>query len=209
MAELINGTLFDYEVSTEPRTFANARQIHFNRTEHTVRRILIVKLRVVAKHKSPESMTFVPLFVTTQNHLLDPSTCDVVGSLTKDDKVQLNPSFVDKHENGSKRVRPKTIRFELDDHLNLLDDLDIPSASLDYCDSPEQAVPPVARKIAAKKFPRFFGKRPRSPVEDVDSSGDEEEHTVDDKSLPPPEDPATGTDVDSDLEVEPPSKRRS
>lgn len=198
MAELLNGTLFDYEVSTEPRTFTNVRQIHFNTAEHTVRRILILKLIVAAKHKSPKSFTFVPVFVTTQDLILDPSTCDMVGSLTNG-KVQLNPSFVEKHERGSKRIRPKTIKFELDDHLNLLDDLDIPDPQSDT-EPEEEYVRPVARKLAAKKFPKYFGKRPRTPGEDVLDSGDEEAHKEGGESPLPQEDPGSQTDLDSDQE---------
>ena len=216
MAELLNGTLFDYEVSTEPRTFTNVRQIHFNTAEHTVRRVLILKLIVAAKHKSPKSFTFVPVFVTTQDLILDPSTCDMVGSLTNG-KVQLNPSFVEKHEKGSKRVRPKTIKFELDDHLNLLDDLDIPDCQSDT--EPEEPgepeddyEPPVARKLAAKKFPKYFGKRPRSPVEDVLDSEDDEVHKEGDKSPPLQEDlgsqsDGSHTELDSDLEDGPSIKQ--
>lgn len=210
MGELLNGTLFDISLTSSPRTFTNQRKINFNKTERVVKRVIVVQLRVAAKHKSPEGMTFVPLFVTTDDDLLDPSTCDVIGSI-RDGKAQLNPSFVDKHENGSKRVKALSVRFDLEDEFDFSEDLDMPQLEDDYR-------PPVACKAAVKKFPPFHGKkRPRLEME----SGDEEqieESEVEDESdselvgvlepepkrskTPPPinTDTNNDTDVDSDQE---------
>jgi hypothetical protein len=167
MGELLNGTLFDISLTSSPRTFTNQRKINFNKTERVVKRVIVVQFRVAAKHKSPEGMTFVPLFVTTDDDLLDPSTCDVIGSI-REGKAQLNPSFVDKHENGSKRVKALSVRFELEDEFDFSEDLDMPHLEEEY-------KPPVACKAAVKKFPPFHGKkRPRCSDIEIESGGEEQ-----------------------------------
>ena len=182
MSKLINGTKFDYEVSTAPRCFVTQRKIDFNKTEHTVKRILVVKFRVVAKHKTPESMTFATLFLTTNDRLLDPRTCDVVGELHEDDTISLNPTYVHEHEHGTKRVRPKTIKFEMDPLTSWMDDLgaDIPDSEKNPSNLSPGCRAAKSVSFTPRKQPRFM-----APVEDIQDSEDE--------------DPGTGTDLDDDV----------
>lgn len=170
-SELLNGTSFDLVVSTEPRVFTNERKIHFNKTTRVVQRIIIVKLRVSAKHKSPEGMTFVPLFVTDDDLLLEPNTCDLVGEI-KDGNLNLNPSFVSRYENGVKRVRSLKITFDIkDERYDLFD-------GIDGLDDTPQTFHPIHTKVMPPFLPE---KRPRSPTPsqqshtDVDSDENEDD----------------------------------
>lgn len=196
--ELLNGTTFDYVVSTSPRAYTTERKVNFNRTVHTVRRVLVVKLRVARKHKSPEGITFVPLFLTTDDDLLDPSTCDAVGRLVGD-LVQLNPSFVHTHENASKRVKALTVRFEMEEDMDLLNDLDLPDDVM----GPAQGNPvhPVSRKCAVKSYPTMGrGKVPPSWHNDDNDEGEQDEQSEDDiQDSELEEEEGTGTDLDEDI----------
>lgn len=197
--ELLNGTTFDYVVSTSPRAYTTERKVNFNTTVHTVCRVVVVKLRVARKHKSPEGITFVPLFLTTDGDLLEPSTCDAVGRLV-DDSVQLNPTFVHLHENATKRVKALTVRFEMEEDLDLLTHLDLP----DYVAS--SMFNPVARKCAVKKYP---GMGRGKVASDVSTPNESDEDLSKDEAidcLEEDEEDGSGTDLDEDLPKRPSGK---
>lgn len=198
---LLNGTEFDYVVSSAPRAYANPRKLHQqNKTEYTVRRVVVVQLKVKAKHKSPEGITFVPLFLTTDDQFLDPGTCDPVGKL-ECDRVQLHAGFIDKVESRDVKLKGKKVTFEMDDEVNLLDDIDLPPPMPPMPHQPPTSAP---RKFAAKTFPPFFGmKRPRldDPIEDSDDDKSEESDAEDEGAEAAENKDGTGTDVDSDGEV--------
>jgi len=175
-SELLNGTRFDMEVSVAPRSFTNIRKINFNKTTRIVTRIVVARFKVAARGKNPEAMTFVPLFVSSDSTILDPANCDVVGDLDLDGCINLNPSFVAKHENGKERVRCMSVRFECDESTDdfVFGDLDIPSQF-------DEHLPPCARKVAAKKFPvlSIKGQRPSSPTPSRQEEEEEEEEAED------------------------------
>lgn len=182
---LLNGTEFDYVVSSAPRAYANPRKLHQqNKMEYVVRRVVVVQFKVKAKHKSPEGITFVPLFLTNEDIFLEPSTCEPVGHL-ENDRVQLHAGFVDKVETRDVKLKGKRISFEMEDEINLLEDIDLPPPVA----SSSFVHPSMGRKFAAKTFPPFFGaKRPRDGElsdEDCNSEDCEEQE-------------GTGTDLDSD-----------
>ena len=180
-SELLNGTSFDLLNATTPQLFTCRRKLHFNRTERTIIRIVVVQLRVAAKSKSPEGMTFVPVFITDNDLVLNPGTCDVVGECI-DGEVNLNPTFIHKHENGTQRVKALRIKFELGP--DILKDLDLPDWKPGLSDG---GCSPVARKVAEKQFPPFLGKRPRMAMKEVkslDEEVDEDDSGEEDHSDP-------------------------
>lgn len=153
--ESINGTCFDLEARVLPHIFATRKKKNYNRVTRTVVRIVVVKLNVRARARTPEGMTFVPLFVTDDDLLLEPDTCDIVGNCV-DSECHLNPSFVLKKETSPRRVKAMAVNFDLkpEDMDSFPIDLDMP-ATESYSD-------PVARKVAAKApLPFQPIKRPR------------------------------------------------
>ena len=156
-------------VSTRPRVIAT----------RTVVKILVLSFKVRAANRSPEALTFVPVFLTDEGDVLDPSTCDIVGRYDLD-SLELNPTFVQKHECGKAKVRNVHVKFDLS-----AEDLDFEPNMFDAgaaTDSDPTAptvrcLSPVSRKVAAKrpagkhnppfgnssparKVPRYGGKLP-------------------------------------------------
>tara|TARA_Y100001937_G_scaffold95467_1_gene129687 strand:- start:2488 stop:3231 length:744 start_codon:yes stop_codon:yes gene_type:complete len=208
MSGTINGTTFQVELSTSPTHLCNAnRKIHFNRTRVRIRRVIVCKFLVAAKHKSPEGFTFVPVFVSDDDRLLDPATCDQVGTI-KNGEAEFNPTFVWKYENGQNRVRalevildPEDIDFDFEEE----DCIDYPPPPV-----PSDATSPVARKMAAKKVPPFGVKRPRVETSTVEVDDDSDDLGSDDdldSRGKPPEAPAISTSPDpgGDTDLDPDS----
>ncbi len=174
--ESINGTCFDLEARVLPQTFATRKKKNYNRVTRTVVRIVVVKLNVRARARTPEGMTFVPLFVTDDDLLLEPDTCDIVGNCVNS-ACHLNPSFVLKKETSPRRVKAMAVNFDIkpEDMDSFPIDFDMPSS--------DSYSHPVARKVAAKTFPSFqpikcarkeYSARPHCPSLDS-SEGEEEE----------------------------------
>lgn len=189
----INGTCFDMEACVLPHTFCIRRKKNYNRVKRVVVRIVVVKINVRARTRTPEGITFVPLFVTNDDLLLEPETCDVVGNCSGGD-CNLNPSFVLKYETSPKRVKATSIEFDLrpEDMDSFQIDLDLPES--------ETYSEPVARKAAHKQFSTFNPiKRPRkayytrpgspSPSEQESEGEDTKEVRVGSSNASTPESP--------------------
>jgi hypothetical protein len=151
--ETINGTSFDMEAKVLPHVFATRRKKNYNRVVRTVVRIVVVKINVRPRARTPEGMTF-----------------DIVGNCAGD-QCHLNPSFVLRHETSPRRVKAMAIEFDLRP-----EDMDSFEIDIDEATSTSHSLAdPVNQKrrfkAPTKKFPPFLGKRPRHapPLSDEES----------------------------------------
>lgn len=145
----LNGTSFRVDEAVLPQTFVLNRDRQPKlRTIRTVVRIIVVRINVRSRPKNPLGYTFVPVFVTDDDLVLDPSTCDVVGNISGQ-FCNLNPAFVTRHERGKSKVRILEVNFNLKTtdfdtmNMELLDDIE---------SSPVEPSDPVARKRVAMGY---------------------------------------------------------
>lgn len=173
----VSPCVYRIENSVLPLTFARVAKKPRVTATRTVVRVLIVSIRVLAGNRYPEALTFVPVFLTEDNLVLEPSTCDVVGSY-EDETLHLNPTFVQRHECGKSKVRNVHVKFDLSEK-----DLDFRSPFFD--DSPNgagsnqpplQPVSAVSRKMASKcgggkQYPPLSGKAATCYASDGPNNG--------------------------------------
>lgn len=150
-----NETVYRIEEAVLPLTFARISTKARVLATRTVVRVLILSFKVRASNRSPSALTFVPVFLTDEGDVLDPGTCDIVGRYEEDD-IELNPSFVQKHECGKAKVRNVHVKFDLSPK-----DLDFYTSMFDPGDATDSnptsssvfGMSPISRKMAAKRTP--------------------------------------------------------
>ena len=197
-----NQTVYRIEEAVLPLTFA--RVCHKKQrvlATRTVVKILILSFKVRAAPRSPEALTFVPVFLTEEGDVLEPSTCEIVGRYDLDN-LELNPGFVHRYEYGKNKVRNVHIKFDLSTQ-----DLDFSSNLFDtgataYPDPSASALrgmSPLSRKVATKHPP---GKHlpPLGNSSPARKKPREEPRTAAMKTNPPKED-VHDVDTDSDSEI--------
>lgn len=153
VGHLHNNTVYRIEEAVLPLTFARVSTKPRVIATRTVVKILIVSFKVRAANRSPEALTFVPVFLTDEGDVLEPSTCDIVGRYDEGE-LELNPTFVQKHECGKAKVRNVHVKFDLS-----AEDLDFSPSMFDGTADPDptastvRCLSPVSRKMAAKRPP--------------------------------------------------------
>lgn len=205
---MLNGNRFEVEVSIAPTQFINStRKIHHNKTRVVVKRVIVCKFRVSEKNRSPEGFTFVPVFLSNTNDLLDPATCDTIGRLAPNGEAEFSSRFIWKYENGQDRVRAKEVVLQPESDLGF---------SFEERDEFAIDQPVVgggaARKRSVKTPPGLPVKGAKRPFDNElssvgDLSSDEEvpgfecDNPAGAQERPESPDPGEGgTECDSDLE---------
>lgn len=177
----LNGTSFNIDEAVLPQTFVlnRSRQPKI-RTTRTVVRIIVVRINVRARPKNPTGYTFVPVFVTDDDLVLDPSTCDVIGNISGA-VCNLNPTFVSRHERGTAKVRILEVNFNLRavdfDEINL-EYLDHVYENSGTVAATIDCYGPVTRKRVAKGY-KVPVSSPVSPSKKGRTQTDIEEGLVD------------------------------
>lgn len=153
-----NNTVYKIEEAVLPLTFSRVSFRPRVIATRTVVKILVLSFKVRAGNRSPEALTFVPVFLTKEGEVLDPGTCDIVGTYCNDD-LELNATFVQKHECGKAKVRNVHVKFDLspedlDFQPNIFDtgtaaDSGDPNATSQNL----QGMSPFSQKVAAKRLP--------------------------------------------------------